>query len=134
VTNQLQGPNLSREVARVLGWREIMPGCLGGRDIGISPGNGCENQRIDHVPDYATDPALLPELLAWAAQRAAFDLRLRYRDQGGRFHPVLFTDVVPKCPAGWWENGCEWTTDAEPICTAACRLVLALHEARGAKP
>ncbi len=119
MTNQLR--ELSRAVAHVLGWTNIY------EVNGVVYGHRGDVEYV--LPRYATDAALLPDLFAGIKSLLRDGEWLTIASPAkGRADFATWEMAVGGSRVGYFAE------DGATISLAACRLVLALHEARGAKP
>lgn len=130
MTDQLQGSDLSRAVARALGWTSIRD--VDGVVYGVAP--GAKNNVEYVVPWYATDPARIPELLAWLRLCGAILNIEQNRDFTDDGRPIPVDGWVVYDASDMDESGQHDAGEGATLNEALCRLVLALVEARGAKP
>lgn len=120
MTHDLEGADLSRAVARVLGWTQCATDNLG--PVWQRSGTSYPGIVFFDAPDYATDAALIPELLAWLRDTSHLPTKITHYATGADIHPPFYV-----------ERGVHWA-DGQTIQVALSRLVLALAEARGAQP
>jgi hypothetical protein len=59
-TEQLAGRTLDEAAARAMGWRDFTPAPHTRVMMGAAP-----DGELDYLPNYCTDAARIPEMLAW---------------------------------------------------------------------